>query len=200
MNDFLIVILFLLIVTVLIWVLILSPKAEEARAERQRRSAAEKALRESRRAELRKERDEKLAMICGEPPQFILKAQLEFEREYKAQNGGNIFGQEMSPLVCFGYRVGKTNGRVESERHTILEYALGADLDATLPFLPSNYRDEWGSPLSVTRFNRIYQHLNSMADLREGRRNFEIAVSHWRSDASWFVSQQRSIVEKYREI
>jgi len=26
----------------------------------------------------------------------------------------------MSPLVCFGYRVGVTNGRPEHERHAIL--------------------------------------------------------------------------------
>ena len=111
-----------------------------------------------------------------------------------------MFGQEMSPLVCFGYRVGKTAGRTESERRTILEYAIAADYDMTLPFLPAAYRNDWGGPLSVRRFDRIYQHLNNMADLRDGRRNLEAAVSHWRADASWFHSQQRPRVEKYRAI
>ena len=106
----------------------------------------------------------------------------------------------MSPLVCFGYRVGVTNGRVESERRAILEYAIAADYDTTLPFLPASYRQEWGSPFSVTRFNRIYQHLTSMADLRDGRKNFEVAVSHWRGDASWFHAKQGPRVEKYRAV
>jgi hypothetical protein len=94
--------------------------------------------------------------------------------------------------------VGKTNGRTETERRAILEYAVAAEYDAALPFLPTSYREDWGSPLSVTRFNRIYQHLNNMADLRDGRRNFEVAVSHWRADASWFQMQQRPRVEKFR--
>ena len=129
-----------------------------------------------------------------------MKARLEFEREYRSKGGEGMFGQEMSPLVCFGYRVGKTSGRTESERRTILKYAIAADYDTTLPFLPAAYRNDWGGPLSVTRFNRIYQHLNNMADLRDGRRNFEAAVSHWRADASWFHSQQRPRVEKYSAI
>lgn len=111
-----------------------------------------------------------------------------------------MFGQEMSPLVCFGYRVGKTAGRTESERHTILEYAIAADYDTTLPFLPAAYRNDLGAPLSVRRFDRIYQHLNNMADLRDGCRSFEVAASHWCADASWFHSQQRPRVEKYRAI
>ena len=111
-----------------------------------------------------------------------------------------MFGQEMSPLVCFGYRVGKTKGRTEVERRAILEYAVAADYDTTLPFLPPSYRNDWGGPLSVARFNRIYQHLSNMADLRDNRRNFEVAVSHWRADASWFNMQQRPRVEKYRAI
>ena len=111
-----------------------------------------------------------------------------------------MFGQEMSPLVCFGYRVGKTKGRTEVERRAILEYAVAADYDTTLSFLPASYRNDWGGPLSVARFNRIYQHLSNMADLRDNRRNFEVAVSHWRADASWFNMQQRPRVEKYRAI
>ena len=55
-------------------------------------------------------------------------------------------------------------------------------------------------PLSMTRFNRIYTHLKSMADLRDGRRNFEVAVSHWRADASWFHLHQIQLVEKFRAV
>lgn len=191
MDDATIVILLVLAALVLLWFLVLGPKAKEVRAERQRREAEERARREA-------ERDDLLRSIRAKAPDFILRARLEFEREYRSSGGEGMFGQEMSPLVWFGYRVGVTNGRTETERRAILEYAVVADYDATLPFLPTSYREDWGSPISVTRFNRIYQRQNKMADLRGGRRNFEVAVSHWRADASWFQMQQRPRVEKFR--
>jgi hypothetical protein len=131
---------------------------------------------------------------------FILSARLEFERQYKAGGGEGQFGQEMSPLLCFGYRVGKPNGRIERERHSILKYAMAADLNAMLPFLPASYRADWGDPLTIARFSRVYQHINNMADLREGRRNFEVAVSHWRADAAWLRTQQLPLVQKFSAI
>ena len=211
MNDGPVLILFLLVALALLWFFVWGPQAKEARAERERRAAEARAERERREAEdrarreaersrLEAEREALLKSIRTGAPDFILKARLEFEREYRSKGGEGMFGQEMSPLVCFGYHVGKTASRTESERRTILEYAIAADYDMTLPFLPAAYRNDWGGPLSVTRFNRIYQHLNNMADLRDGRRNFEAAVSHWRADASWFHSQQRPRVEKYRAI
>ena len=200
MNDGSVLILLLLVTLALLWFFVWGPQAKEARVERERREAEKRARREAERAQLEAEREALLKSIRTGAPDFILKARLEFEREYRSKGGGGMFGQEMSPLVCFGYRVGKTAGRTESERRSILEYAVAADYDTTLPFLPAAYRNDWGSPLSVTRFNRIYQHLNNMADLRDGRRNFEVAVSHWRADASWFHSQMRPKVEKYRAI
>jgi hypothetical protein len=197
LDDATLVILLVLAALLLLWFLVLGPKAKEARAERQRREAEERARREADRARLRGERDDLLRSIRAKAPDFILRARLEFEREYRSSGGDGMFGQEMSPLVCFGYRVGVTNGRTETERRAILEYAVAADYDATLPFLPTSYREDWGGPLSVTRFNRIYLHLKNMADLRDGRRNFEVAVSHWRADASWFQMQQRPRVEKF---
>ena len=200
MNDSSVLILFLLVVLALLWFFVWGPQASVAREERERREAEERARSEAERARLEVEREALLKSIRTGAPDFIMKARLEFEREYRSKGGEGMFGQEMSPLVCFGYRVGKTAGRTEDERRTILEYAIAADYNTTLPFLPASYRSDWGGPLSVTRFNRIYQHLNNMADLRDGRRNFEVAVSHWRADASWFHSQQRPRVEKYRAI
>ncbi len=200
MNDSVLWIVLLLIAAIILWFLILLPKLKRARAERERRAAEEAERLAAERARLNAEREDVLKKIRGKAPDFILKARLEFEREYRAGGGEGFFGQEMSPLVGFGYRVGTTNGRTEAERRAILEYAVAADLDATLPFLPKPYRDEWGAPLSLTRFNRIYTHLNSMADLRDGRRNFEVAVSHWRADASWFHLHQIQLVEKFRAV
>jgi hypothetical protein len=200
MNDSSVLILFLLVALALLWFFVWGPQATEARAEKERRDAEERAGREAERAKLLDERENLLKSIRGSAPDFILKARLEFQREYSSKGGEGMFGQEMSPLVCFGYRVGKTKGRTEVERRAILEYAVAADYDTTLPFLPPSYRNDWGGPLSVARFNRIYQHLSNMADLRDNRRNFEVAVSHWRADASWFNMQQRPRVEKYRAI
>ena len=200
MNDGSILILFLLVALALLWFFVWGPQATEARAAKERRDAEERAGREAERAKLLDERENLLKSIRTGAPDFILKARLEFQREYHSKGGEGMFGQEMSPLVCFGYRVGKTKGRTEVERRAILEYAVAADYDTTLPFLPPSYRNDWGGPLSVARFNRIYQHLSNMADLRDNRRNFEVAVSHWRADASWFNMQQRPRVEKYRAI
>ena len=200
MNDGSILILFLLVALALLWFFVWGPQATEARAAKERRDAEERAGREAERAKLLDERENLLKSIRTGAPDFILEARLEFQREYRSKGGEGMFGQEMSPLVCFGYRVGKTKGRTEVERRAILEYAVAADYDTTLPFLPASYRNDWGGPLSVARFDRIYQHLSNMADLRDNRRNFEVAVSHWRADASWFNMQQRPRVEKYRAI
>ena len=211
MGDGGLLVLLLLVAILLLWMLVWGPKAKAAREERERLAAEARARREAELARLKAEREAELAKLKAErddllksirtrAPDFILNARLDFEREYRASGGDGVFGQEMSPLVCFGYRVGKTNGRSETERRAILDYAIAADLDATLPFLPKSYRLEWGGPLSAARFNRILHHLNNMADLRDGRRNFDVAVSHWRNDASWFQRQQRSLVEKYRDL
>lgn len=200
MKDDEILFLCLLAALALLWFFKLGAQAQKTRAERKRWDAEERERREAERAKLLQEREDLLKAIRIAAPGFILKARLEFERDYRSKGGEGIFGHEMSPLVCFGYRVGKTKGRTEVERRAILEYAIAADYDTTLPFLPASYRNEWGSPLSVARFNRIYQHLNNMADLRDDRQNFEVAVSHWRADALWFQTQQRPRVEKYRAV
>jgi cbb3-type cytochrome oxidase subunit 3 len=200
MNDHAILFLFLIIALVLLWFFVWGPQAKEVRAEKKRLEAEERALREAERAKLLSERDDLLQSIRGAAPDFIINARLEFEREYRSKGGEGMFGQEMSPLTCFGYRVGKTKGRPEAERRAILEYAVAADYDRTLQFLPESYRNEWGKPLSLERFNRIYQHLNNTADLRDGRRNYEVAVSHWRTDALWFRTQQLPNVEMFHTL
>jgi len=116
-------------------------------------------------------------------PGYILQAQIEFEREYRAAGGSSsFFGQEKSPLACYGYAVGKTNGRPVTERREIIEFTLSAELPS---IFPDSYRRDWGEPMSAHRMNKIINHLSSLADLRSGRKNFEVAVQHWRDDASW---------------
>lgn len=189
-----------LVLALLVWLLVLSPSARAARAKRRQRAIEERKRIEAERARLKAERDELLNSVRANAPAFIREARRNFEREYSASGGQGSFGQEMSPLVCFGYRVGKTSPRTDQERHTILEYATAVDLDLTLPFLPASYRSDWGAPLSTRRFDRIYHHINNMADLRDGRPNFDVAVSQWRDDAAWLQTHVRGVVEKYHGI
>lgn len=200
MGDGAFLLLMLLAALLLLWVFLWGPRAKAAREERERLAAEARAQREAQLAKLKAEREELMRAIRLRAPGFILDARREFEREYRARGGDGMFGHEMSPLVCFGYRVGITNGRSESDRRAILGYAFAADFDATLSFLPASYLEEWGAPLSGSRFKRIVQHLHNMADTRVGRRNHEVAVSHWRADMSWFQGEQRPIVEKYRDL
>ena len=66
-------------------VLRLGPQAKETRAVKEQREAECEAL---------------LKSIRSDDPDFILKARLEFERDYQSKGGEGMFGQEMSPLLC----------------------------------------------------------------------------------------------------
>jgi hypothetical protein len=188
------IIILLIIVGIVLWIVFLSPQAQEKRTEilrleaeeRERQLKLEAALQAKREAEekrLKKERRNYIKSVRENQPNFILQARIEFERAYKASGGStSFFGQEKSPLACFGYVVGKTKGRKPAERKQIIEYTLCAEIP---DFFPKSYSMEWGTPLSIKRFNRINSHITSMADLRANRQSFETAVSEWRSDASW---------------
>ena len=204
-------IIIILVILFLLWVFVWEPQAKIVREAKEKENAKIRAEKERRQAEelarnaieiekLTAEKSDLLKSIRSNVPGFILAARLEFEREYRAGKGVTSFGHEMSPLVCFGYRVGKTKGRTQVERRLILKHSIAADLDLSLAFLPKQYRNEWGGPLTITRFNRIYQHLLSMADLRDNRRNFEVAVQHWREDAAWFHKEHAKLVEKMKHI
>jgi flagellar biosynthesis GTPase FlhF len=221
MNEaFLLVIIF---IALLIWLFVIKPKAEEsriewerqrakARVEQEKKDEEARIKRERQRAKARAEQErqeeearikrERLKRAVEEREKKITKQndQLEFEREFKSQTYQSFFGQDMSPLTCFGYRVGKTNGRPENERQAILRYAIVADLDISLPFLPIEYRQEWGSPLSETRVSRICNHLKAMADLRSTRSNFEFAIAQWRKDAVWVQAEHRSIMHQFKSV
>ena len=190
------ILIFLITVCVILWFAFLSPQAQESRAERARIEEELKAKREAEEIRLKNEREDYISSVRKKQPNFILQARIEFERAYKASGGSSsFFGQEKSPLACFGYVVGKTKGRSPAERKQIIEYTLCAEIP---DFFPKSYIIEWGAPLSVTRFNRIYSHITSMADLRASRPNFEVAVNDWRSDADWMHQGLAGLVQKYR--
>jgi hypothetical protein len=200
------IIILLIIMGIVLWIVFLSPKAREKRVERLRLEAEERerqlrleadlrAKREAEKKRLKKERDDYIKSVRINQPNFILQARIEFERAYKSSGGStSFFGQEKSPLACFGYVVGKTKGRKPAERKQIIEYTLCAEIP---DFFPTSYSSEWGTPLSATRFNKIHSHITSMADLRSNRPNFEVAVSDWRADAAWMHKDLEYRVRSY---
>lgn len=190
MDDDSLLTIFILLLVLVLLLLAWLPKHRAARAEKER-------LAEEERQRLRAQREAYLTTIRSGAPRFIQDARREFEHEHGAGPGNSTFPNEMSPLLCFGYRVGITNGRPEGERQAILRYTLAADLDSELRFLPAAYRSEWGGPLSVQRFNRIRQHLINLAELHSGKSNFGVAISHWRSDAEWFEAHELQTVRKF---
>ena len=200
MENGTLIIVFLLVALFLIWFFVWEPQAREARAERKRLAEEERVRLEAKREKLKSERDDLLRSERLGAPGFIIRESLDFEREYRSTGGDGFFGQEMSPLACFGYRVGITRGRNNSERQAILKYAIVANFDSMLSFLPADYLSDWGSPLSLNRFNRIYHHLTSMADLRDGRRGYENAISDWRNDANWFKTDHKELVDRFRMV
>jgi hypothetical protein len=167
----------------------------EEREKRLKIKAERRAKREAKEKRLKEERDDYIKSVRKNHPNFILQARIEFERAYKSSGGStSFFGQEKSPLACFGYVVGKTKGRKPAERKQIIEYTLCAEIP---DFFPTSYSSEWGTPLSATRFNKIHSHITSMADLRSNRPNFEFAVSDWRADAAWMQRDLTDRVSSY---
>jgi uncharacterized protein YqgV (UPF0045/DUF77 family) len=149
---------------------------------------------ERKKRELVQKRDE---LINKVPPYFIRDAMKDFERENKSKiEVGDFSGQEFSPLACFGYKVGKTNGRTEKARDEILKHTLYAKLP---DFFPNSYIQTWGIPASKQRFDRIISHLKMLADQRAGRKNFEVAVTHWKRDISWFSNTFKAEINEYRK-
>lgn len=185
-NEALLIVL-VLIAALIFWLTVLRPKAIAAEAQRV-----------EARKQLGAEREKLVQTILCEVPGFVLNARSDFETEYRSKGGASFFGEEMSPLRCFGYRVGKTNGRSVTDRRAILTYCLAVDFYATLTFLPSTYLADWGAPMTIKRFNRIYQHLISRADIQDGRKTLALAVQQWRDDASWFYDAKIEDVQKFR--
>lgn len=118
--------------------------------------------------------------IILEPPADILVS----INKFRATNASDIkiFGIETSPLVCFGYRVGKTNGRTVRARRRILEYAV----QGVIPdFFDERYRNGWGAPSTRMRFVRIYKHINHEIHKHANQSQYQYALDDWETDLRW---------------
>lgn len=120
--------------------------------------------------------------------------------QFKADqlHGKASFGSmhEFSPLTCFGYRVGKSQGVPKNRRHEIVYYTWHANLS---DIIPSDYAREWGQPGTYYRYQKIIGHLTRLARQRAGRFNYEVAVEEWEADIRWLEETHGTLARRYRD-
>jgi len=126
-------------------------------------------------------------------PNHMTLALEEFIDDY--HQSGKIKWHDFSPLVCFGYRVGKTNGKPEKIRREIVYFTWYAEIPDVIPH---RYAEKWGRPGTYKRFKKIHSHLVMLGNQRANRIGFEVAVDHWHADAGWFYSNFSGLARRYK--
>lgn len=153
-------------------------RAEQEERERQRRET-ERLERERKKAAAKKEFD---GLVSKGMPRSVARAHREFMADNPFPKGRAWYGEDISPLTFYGYRVGKTRGLRQSDRREIIRYVLRARL--TDP-LAKTYQVNWGRPLSRQRRNAIIGHIDKLASQRGSRAGYEVAVAEWIADSDW---------------
>lgn len=197
MNDDPPLFLFLLLAALVIWFLFFreteaqkqARKEEEERRERERQRLEEE--RRKAREAAKKEFD---SLVSTGVPAGVQRSHREFLADNPLPKGQQWYGEDVSPLTYYGYRVGKTRGLRETERHEIIRYVLRARLGDPLA---ESYQRSWGRPLSRQRRSAICSHLDKLAAQRASRRNYEIAVAHWEADSNWTRTNQDAEISKF---
>ncbi|WP_372995742.1 hypothetical protein [Marinobacter sp.] len=129
-------------------------------------------------------------------PKHMQRALSQFETEYQQNPGAFKSLHEFSPLACFGYKVGKTNGLPDQQRREIIYFTWYAEIPSVVP---SQYAREWGEPGTSKRFSKIRSHLSMLANQRRTRKGYEVAVSHWDSDVKWFSGNYSDLAYQYSQ-
>ena len=129
-------------------------------------------------------------------PKYIQQALSKFASDYKSNPGKFKSMNELSPLACFGYKVGKTSDLTEQQRREIIYFTWYATIPS---IIPSAYANEWGQPGTYKRFAKIVSHISMLASLRASQKNLEVAVAHWTADAKWFESGYRGLAHQYKQ-
>ncbi|MBT2949623.1 hypothetical protein PO25_17255 [Vibrio anguillarum] len=118
----------------------------------------------------------------------------DFIQDYRAN--GNIRWNDFSPLVCFGYRVGKAKGKPEHIRREIIYFTWYAEIP---DIIPRFYAEKWGKPGTFKRFDKIHSHLVMLGKQRANRKGFEVAVDQWHGDAGWFYKNYSGLAHRYNK-
>lgn len=167
-------------------------EAERQRQERERhgQEEARKRAEQTRtfNSEKKKIADERKALTDEPVPPDIQRAMRDFLL-------GSFRGEDESPLAYVGYRVGKTNGLAQWDRHRRLKACFRADIPKALT---AQYLS-WGKPATATRFDSMCKHLTMLADMRRHRRNYEEAVAEWEEDEQWFINEFDDTARRFRK-
>ncbi len=109
-------------------------------------------------------------------------------------DAGRFDGEDHSPIAYVGYKVGRTSGLPTWDRRRRLKICFKTAIPAELA---TKYA-EWGRPASYRRYVAMSRHLRMLADMRRHRRNYEIAVTEWEQDETWFRDELSNFAERLR--
>lgn len=193
MNDDPPLFLFLLLAALVIWFFFFRETAaqKQARKEEEERRERERQRLEEERREAREAAKKEFDSLV---PAGVQRSHREFLAENPLPKGQQWYGEDVSPLTYYRYRVGKTRGLRETERHEIIRYVLRARLGNPLAV---SYQRSWGRPLSRKRRSAICSHLDKLAAQRASRRNYETVVAHWEADSAWTRRHQDAEISKF---
>lgn len=179
-GDFGVLVL-LLIVGMAIWFFFIreSEEQKQQRLEQERQRERDRLERERKKAEAQKEFED---LVSQGMPKSVARAHREYMTDNPLPRGQTWYGEDVSPLTFYGYRVGKTRGLRPSERREIIRYVMRVRLTAPLAV---SYQNSWGTPLSRRRRQAIISHINKLAAQRASRRGYEVAVADWQEDSRW---------------
>lgn len=167
-----------------------SEQQKQARLERERKLEEERRERERQKERAKVEFDTHVSR--GIPPR-VASTHRSFLNENPLPAGRAWYGEEVSPLTFYGYRVGKARGLNQAARRDIIEYVLRARL---IDPLARSYQSNWGTPLSPRRRVAIISHLNKLAAQRASRRGYEVAVAEWEADSRWAATLLRDEINR----
>lgn len=178
----------IILLLILLLVIFFQRETEEQRRKRleeEKRREEERLERERKEADARKEFDQ---FVSQGMPASVAKGHSGFRSENPLQIGQTWYGEDVSPLTYYGYRVGKTRGLRKSERCEIIYYVMRVRLTDPLAL---SYQSSWGAPLSSRRRQAIISHINKLAAQRSSRRGYEVAVAEWSEDSKWTENVMR---------
>ncbi len=93
-----------------------------------------------------------------------------------------------SPLTSMGYHVGD-KGLMDKERKALLRKIFQGRIKFPADFSPAE-RDEWGSPQSPARLEKMAARLAKNITLHGGRLGYDsLAVKEWKKDLAWLRKQ-----------
>ncbi|MCV2893340.1 hypothetical protein [Lentibacter sp. XHP0401] len=167
-------------------------RAEQEELDRQHREA-QRLERERKKADAEKEFD---SLVSKGMPNSVAKAHRDYKSENPLPRGQSWYGEDVSPLTFYGYRVGKTRGLRQSERREIIRYVMRARL--TDP-LAKTYQTSWGRPLTRQRRNAIIHHIDKLAAQRGTRIGYEVAVAEWTADGEWAAGIMDEETKKFSQ-